>query len=134
MGLAELLKESGTFERMNGHLQLLPSNKMTHYFKEWTTPWSVLKKNIMLFWKLPLQGHMSTIALLKVLLYLMNNCNYCCEIVISTHSPWNNEVAANAFVHLTQYFSNKFSTNFQIIATSSVEEIGVFKSAVAFFK
>ena len=31
--------------------------------------------------KSPLQVQMSAVALLKNLLYLMNNCNCCCEIV-----------------------------------------------------
>ena len=38
---------------------------------------------------------MSTIALLKRLLHLMNNCNCCCEFVKSSHSLLNNEMSAN---------------------------------------
>ena len=45
---------------------------------------------------------------------LMSNCN-CCEIVKLTHSLWKTGIAASAFVHLTQYFSNK------ITATSAIE-------------
>ena len=30
-------KESRTYERMNARVQLLSSNKVTQYFKEWTT-------------------------------------------------------------------------------------------------
>ena len=40
------LKESSTFERMNGRLQLISSKKITQYFEEWTTPISVLEKCI----------------------------------------------------------------------------------------
>ena len=29
-------EEANTFKKMNGRLLRLPSNKMTHYFKEWT--------------------------------------------------------------------------------------------------
>ena len=36
-------KEASTFERMNGRLQLLSSNKATQYFKEWMSATSVLK-------------------------------------------------------------------------------------------
>ena len=37
-------KKASMFERMNGQSQLLFSNKMTHYFIEWTTPSCLLKK------------------------------------------------------------------------------------------
>ena len=37
-------KDSGMFKKMNGQLQLLPSNKMIHYFKKWTTPCGILKR------------------------------------------------------------------------------------------
>ena len=43
-------KEAGTFERINGQPQLLPSNKITRYFKIWIAESGVLTKNI-----LPLQ-------------------------------------------------------------------------------
>ena len=46
MAQADPQKGSSTFERTNGRLQLLSSNKMTQYFKEWTTPISVLEKYI----------------------------------------------------------------------------------------
>ena len=44
---------------------------------------STLKEQLFgesMFWKSPLQVQMFTIALLKKFLYLMNSCNYCCEI------------------------------------------------------
>ena len=44
MAQAHPQKEARTFERMNGRSLLLCSNKMTHYFKEWTTASDVLKK------------------------------------------------------------------------------------------
>ena len=50
MTQADPPKEASTFERMNGRPQLLFSNKMTHYFIEWTSGPSGLLKNI-----LPLQ-------------------------------------------------------------------------------
>ena len=55
--------------------------------------------------------HKCLLAILKKLLYLMNNCNSCCKIVKLTHLPWKNGMAASAFVHLTQYFSNKNDCN-----------------------
>ena len=36
-GQADPPKEDGAVKKMNGRLLLLLSNKMTHYFKEWTT-------------------------------------------------------------------------------------------------
>ena len=36
--------EVGTTKKMNGRLLLLGLNKITHYFKEWTTAIEVLKK------------------------------------------------------------------------------------------
>ena len=39
-------KEVSTVKEMNGRPLLLSSNKMAHYFKEWMTPDSVLKKYI----------------------------------------------------------------------------------------
>ena len=47
MPQADPPKEASTFERMNGRLQPLSSNKMTKYFKEWMTPSTVLKKYIL---------------------------------------------------------------------------------------
>ena len=44
MAQADRPKEAITFERMNGQPQFLFSNKMTHYFIEWTTPSGLLKK------------------------------------------------------------------------------------------
>ena len=44
MAHADPPKETSTFERINGQPQLLFSNKMTHYFTEWTTPSGFLKK------------------------------------------------------------------------------------------
>ena len=46
MAQADPLKESSTFDRMNGRLQLLSSKKITQYFEEWTTSISVLEKYI----------------------------------------------------------------------------------------
>ena len=40
---ADTPKEAITFDRMNDWLQLLSSNKMTQYFKEWTTTRSIFK-------------------------------------------------------------------------------------------
>ena len=40
-------EEANTFKKMNGRLLRLSSNKMTHYFKEWTKIIDVLKKNIL---------------------------------------------------------------------------------------
>ena len=48
MAQADPPKEASTFERMNDRLQLLFPNKMTHYFIEWTTPGSLLKKYIII--------------------------------------------------------------------------------------
>ena len=44
-------KEVNTIKKINGWSLLLSSNKMTHHFKEWTTPGGVLKKNIYYFYK-----------------------------------------------------------------------------------
>ena len=44
MAQAGTPKEASTFARMNGRPQLLFSNKITHYFIEWTTPSGILKK------------------------------------------------------------------------------------------
>ena len=44
-------KEASTFARMNGRPKLLFSNKMTHYYLEWTTPSALLKKNYITFTK-----------------------------------------------------------------------------------
>ena len=44
MAEAYLPKEASKFARMNDLPQLLFSNKMTHYFIEWTTPSGLLKK------------------------------------------------------------------------------------------
>ena len=44
MAQAYLPKEASKFARMNDLPQLLFSNKMTHYFIEWTTPSGLLKK------------------------------------------------------------------------------------------
>ena len=38
MAQADRPKGSSTIERMNGRPQPLFSNRVTHYFKEWTTP------------------------------------------------------------------------------------------------
>ena len=44
-------KEISTVKKMNGRSLLLSSNKMTQYFKEWTTPGGVLKKYILFLQK-----------------------------------------------------------------------------------
>ena len=44
MAQADPPKEDCAVKKMNGRLLLLLSNKMTHYFKEWTTASGVLKK------------------------------------------------------------------------------------------
>ena len=44
MAQADPTKEASTVKTMNGRSLLLSSNKMTHYFKEWTNPSGVLKK------------------------------------------------------------------------------------------
>ena len=41
---ADPQKKASTFSRMNGRPQLFFSNKMTHYFIEWTTPSGLFKK------------------------------------------------------------------------------------------
>ena len=46
-----LQKKSVWSKKMNGRSLLLSSNKMTHYFKEWTTPGGVLKKHILFLQK-----------------------------------------------------------------------------------
>ena len=40
-------EEASLLERMDGRRQLLSSNKMIHYFKEWTNA-TVFKKNVYL--------------------------------------------------------------------------------------
>ena len=46
MAQADPPKESSTFERMNGRLQLLSSKKIVQYFKEWITPITVSEKTL----------------------------------------------------------------------------------------
>ena len=48
-------KEASTVKKMNDLPQLLSLNKITHYFKEWTTPSCVLKKICCLYKNLRLQ-------------------------------------------------------------------------------
>ena len=55
MSQADPPKEASTVKKMNGRSLLLSSNKMTHYFKEWTTPSGVLKKIYCLYENLMLQ-------------------------------------------------------------------------------
>ena len=43
------IKKASTFERIDGRLQLLFSNKMSHKFKEWTTESGTLKKKYSLY-------------------------------------------------------------------------------------
>ena len=44
MAQADLSEEASTVKKMNGQSLLLSSDKMTHYFKEWTTENGALKK------------------------------------------------------------------------------------------
>ena len=44
MAQADPTKEVSTVKGMNERLLLLSSNKMTHYFEEWTTASGILKK------------------------------------------------------------------------------------------
>ena len=44
-------KEVNTIKKINGWSLLLSSNKMTHHFKEWTTPGGVLKNIYIIFTK-----------------------------------------------------------------------------------
>ena len=53
MAQADLPEEASTVKKMNGQSLLLSSDKMTHYFKEWTTENGALKK--CLYRKLMLQ-------------------------------------------------------------------------------
>ena len=55
MAQADPPKEASTVKKMNGQLLLLSSNKMTHYFKEWTTSSVILKKIYCLYKNLMLQ-------------------------------------------------------------------------------
>ena len=52
MAQADPSKEANTVKKMNDRLLRLSSNKMMHYFKEWTTPSSVLKKEYVAFTKI----------------------------------------------------------------------------------
>ena len=45
MTRADPPNEASTVKKMNGWSLLLSSNKMTHYFKEWTTVCGALKKH-----------------------------------------------------------------------------------------
>ena len=55
MAQADPTKEASTVKKMNGRTLILSSNKMTHCFKEWTTPSGVFKKTYCLFKHLMLQ-------------------------------------------------------------------------------
>ena len=46
MAQADPVKEANTVKQMNGRSLLLSSNKMTLYFKEWTSASGALKKYI----------------------------------------------------------------------------------------
>ena len=46
MAQADPPKESSTLKKVNIRSLLLSSNKITHYFNEWTTAIGVLKKNV----------------------------------------------------------------------------------------
>ena len=108
MAQAASLREVSTVKKMNDRSLLLSLNKITNYFKKWSTASGVLKtiyclyKNLMLqidpldsscsqkqqYPKrtLRLKVQMLATALRKYLLRFMNNCNYCCEIVKLTES------------------------------------------------
>ena len=62
MAQANPPKESSTFERMNNWIQMLSSKKMTQYFKEWTTPISVLKKNAPIMFLFHVQNDVTEIV------------------------------------------------------------------------
>ena len=123
MAVADPPKEDSAVKNMKSRSLLLSSNEMTHYFKEQrttvprkkikaiSTPKQQLFQRKQLFRNSPLQVQMSRIALLKKMLYLMNNCNCCCEIVKLIYSPYKNGMAASVFVHLTQNFPNKNHCN-----------------------
>ena len=49
-------KEASMFEWTDGRLHHLSSNKMTHYFKEWTTASGVSKKDILSLQKFEASG------------------------------------------------------------------------------
>ena len=55
MAQADHPKEATAFKKMNGRSLILSSNKMTHYFKEWTTASGVLKKTYCFYKNLMLQ-------------------------------------------------------------------------------
>ena len=48
---ADPQKEASAFERTNSQMQLLSSNKITHYFTIWMDKSVALKKNILLLQK-----------------------------------------------------------------------------------
>ena len=52
IGQADPPKEANTFEKMNGQLILLSSDKTTYYFKEWTSISCVLEKIYIAFAKI----------------------------------------------------------------------------------
>ena len=47
MAQGDPLKKASTVKTINVRSLLLSSNKMAHYFKEWTTPGGVLKKYVL---------------------------------------------------------------------------------------
>ena len=55
MAQAAPLRETSTAKKMNDRLLLLSLNKITHYFKKWTTTSGVLKKIYSLYKNLILQ-------------------------------------------------------------------------------
>ena len=69
--MADPPKEYSTFERMNGRSELLPPNKITHYFKEWTTGSRFFIK-IYLYKNLMLQTHPLNRSFSQKLLYPRN--------------------------------------------------------------
>ena len=59
-------KEVSAVKKMNDRSLLLFSNKMAHYFKEWTTPGGALKKYILILQKFDASNRSSlTVAVPK---------------------------------------------------------------------
>ena len=66
MAQGDSTKKVSTVKKINGRSLILSSNKMTHYFKKWTTPGVVLKKYILFLQKLDASNRSSlTVAVPK---------------------------------------------------------------------
>ena len=59
---ADSPRDARTVKKNNDCLLLLFSNKMTHYFKEWTTTSGVLKKNILSLQKRDASNRLSSVV------------------------------------------------------------------------